>query len=272
MIFDCGGNTKSNKNRVLDLNFNYLTLKAKKRKAYQKYISIFKNSKKEEIILNGIKYSAVTVNETEEVQYIYFSEKLANEQLSKREKKFKKEIKTNDRKLSKVKKGKELGRLICSEGYIVEKGELQKQICNSDNPYITGLEGYFILESSANLDSKKILEIYKDKDKVEKLIRNMKEGTEIRPMRHWDTNALIGYLFIIFLTNSIINLTQKLNNNVVLKNLKLLKKTINNLTLTFVYPENGFRFKILSNISEEILLFFGDFIYTYQDKSLKLRW
>jgi len=263
---------QSNKKRVIDQKFNYLTLKAKKRKSYQKYISIFKNSEKEKIIINNIEYSAIKVIENEEVQYIYFSEKLANEQLSKRNKKFKKELKNNDKKLSKVKKGKELGRLICSEGYIVEKGELQKQICNSDNPYITELEGYFILESSVNLDSKKILEIYKDKDKVEKLIRNMKEGTEIRSMRHWNTDALIGYLFIIFLTNSIINLTQKLNNNIVLKNLKLLKKTINNLTLTFVYTKNGFRFKILSNISEEILDFFGDFVYKYQDKSLKMRW
>ena len=68
------------------------------------------------------------------------------------------------------------------------------------NPFITGLEGYFILESSVDDEPEKILRLYKEKDKAEKLIRNMKEGTELRPIRHWSTNAIIGYLFIVFLT------------------------------------------------------------------------
>ena len=140
------------------------------------------------------------------------------------------------------------------------------------NPFITGLEGYFILESSVDDNPAKILKLYKDKDKAEKLIRNMKEGTELRPIRHWSTNAIIGYLFIVFLTNCLINLTHFLAKLPVVKNLKLLKKFLNNLTLTIVYPKNKFRFQVLSNISEEILAILGDFVHKYEDKSLDLRW
>jgi hypothetical protein len=89
---------------------------------------------------------------------------------------------------------------------------------------------------------------------------------------HWSKKAIIGYITIVFLTNCLISLTRFLSKNSLVKNLKLLKKYLNNLTLTIMYPRNAFRIKILSNISEEILSIFGDFVYRYEDKSLKLRW
>ncbi len=142
----------------------------------------------------------------------------------------------------------------------------------SINPYITGLEGYFILESSVDNNPEKILNLYKNRDKAEKLIRNMKEGTELRPIRCWSKWSVIGYLLIVFLTNCIINLTLFLSKNPVVKNVKLLKKYLNNLTLTVVYPKNRFRFTVLSNISQEIRSIFGNYIDKYIDKSLELRW
>ena len=100
----------------------------------------------------------------------------------------------------------------------------------------------------------------------------MKEGTELRPIRHWSTNAIIGYLFIVFLTNCLINLTHFLAKLPFIKNVKLLKKYLNNLTLTVIYPPNRFKFSVLSNISEEIKAILGDSINKYVDKSLDLRW
>lgn len=89
-----------------------------------------------------------------------------------------------------------------------------------------------------------VMEIYKDRDKAEKLIRDMKEGAEIRPIRHWSNNAVKGYLLIIFLTNALINLTLLGAKNNAVSNLKLLKKYLCNLTLTVVYPKmpSGLRF------------------------------
>lgn len=266
LIFDCGGNSKENKEKIIKRKFNYLTLRPKKRITYKKYIEIFKQSPKEIVYIDRVKYKCVKIKEENEIKYMYYSKKLYKEQIQKRKKKFQRELKRNKKVLKKVKKGKEISRLISEEGHIIIRGAIQKTLYEIDNPFITGLEGYFILESSIDDELYKILKLYKSKDIVEKLIRNMKEGTELRPMRHWTREAIIGYLIIVFLTNCLINLTQISNENAVVKNVKLLKKFLNNLTVTFIYPENGFRYSVLSNISDEVRAILGDSIKNFREK------
>ena len=205
-----------------------------------------------------------------EFKYVYFSKKAYKEQRRKRNKKFKKELTKNEKILKKVKKGKVISKYFSNEGEIVLRGKLENK--EIENPYITGLEGYFILESSLNLNPYKILKLYKERDRAEKLIRDMKEGTELRPIRHWSKLAIIGYLTIVFLTNCIVQLTHFLSKNSVVKNLKLLKKYLENLTVTIVYNKSLFKFRVLSNVSPEIKSILGDFVDRYDDKSLKLRW
>jgi hypothetical protein len=272
LIFDCGANTKGNKDKILKAGFHYLTLKAKKKKTYEKYIVLFKKGQKQTFILNNRKYECVKAVEDKEVKYIFFSEDLYKDQIKKRKRRFEKELAKNDSKLYKTKKGKVLMSYISREGYILAKGSLQKTLGQIKNPFITSLEGYFILESSVDEKPEKILRLYKDKDKTEKLVRNIKEGTELRPMRHWTKYAIIGYLLIIFLTNCIINLTLFLAKSPLVKNVKLLKNYLNNLTLTVVYPKNRFRFTVLANISQEIRSILGNYVNKYEDKSLELRW
>ena len=183
----------------------------------------------------------------------------------KKKKEFEKALEKGDKVLLKFKKGKELAKFFTREGDIIAKGELQKILTEITNPFITGLEGYFILESSVDESPEKILKLYKERDKAEKLIRAIKEGTELRPIRHWSRNAVIGYILIVFLTNCIIKLSDFLNKNTIGKNLKLLKKSLNNLTVTVVYQENSNKFEVLSNVSEEIRAIFGNFIEKYID-------
>ncbi|MGC8620273.1 MAG: hypothetical protein ACP5LA_07250, partial [Thermoplasmata archaeon] len=129
-----------------------------------------------------------------------------------------------------------------------------------------------------------------------------------RQLRHWNQNLVKGLFFIIFLTEFIINLTrfigsEKLKNNIssvnrsdirdkniphknvkkfdsnikemgedLVKNIKLLKKHLNLLTKTIIYPETGFKFHVISNITPQITHIFGNFIKNYEDKTLNLRW
>jgi hypothetical protein len=118
-----------------------------------------------------------------------------------------------------------------------------------DNPYLNGVEGFFILESSIDEDPEKILKLYKERDKAEKFFRAMKEGLELGPIRHWNKWSIIGIFFLSFLANTLIN-----------------------LTLTVVYPPDAFRFTVLSNVSPQILGILGDFVWKFEDKSLSLRW
>jgi len=62
-------------------------------------------------------------------------------------------------------------------------------------------------------------------------------------------------------------LTEILSENSPVKNVKVLKKSLINLSPTIVYPPNGFRFHILSNVTPKILAIFGDFILLRRRKS-----
>ncbi len=266
LVFDCGGNSKKNKEKILKLKYNYLTLRPKKQKTYKKLIESFKETKKEIICIDGRRYKSVKIKDKNEFKYMYFSKKLFKEQIRKRKKQLRRELKKNKGLLKKVKKGKEIKRFVSDEGHIILKGALQKTLYEIENPFITGLEGYFILESSIDDEPYKILKLYKKKDLAEKLIRDMKEGSELRPMRHWSRLAIIGYLVIVFLTNCMISLTHFLSKNSVVKNLKLLKKFLKSLTVTFIYPKNGLRYEVLSNIMAETVSILGDSIKQFRDK------
>ena len=252
LMFDCGGNTKKNKQKIIDLCFNYLTLKAKQRSTYLKYICLFKQQTRIGFIVNGRKYICVKTKSDNEYQYIYFCPELYMDQIRKRERKFQRELTNGDKILAKINRGKPIGEHISRVGNIILKGEVQTSLSNIVNPFITGLEGYFILESSVDSTPQKILCLYKQRDKAEKLIRDMKEGTDLRPIRHWNKIVVIGYLLIVFLTNCLVKLTHFLSKNTVVKNLKLLKKFLNNLTVTIFYARNGLRNSVLSNYSREI--------------------
>ena len=273
-MYDCGGNSPWVKDKIIDNEYNYLTLKAKKVRTYKKYMRGF-GKECRAIEIDDEEYLALKrKSDKREGEYIYvfFSKKLCEDQLRKKESKFRKRMKKGDELAKKARKHKAVQMFPSKEGWIGLYPEIQQTLSNIENPYITGIEGFFILESSLDESPEKILGLYKQRDVAEKLIRCMKEGGELRPIRHWNKYAIIGALFICFLASAIINLTEKLCKNPDVKNFKLLKKYLGNLTLTVVYPENGFRIRVVSNLSPPIHAILGDFPMKYGDKNLHLRW
>jgi len=125
------------------------------------------------------------------------------------------------------------------------------------------IEGFFVLESSIDVHPENILNAYKNRDRAEKFIRDLKEGAELRPIRHWSIHAVIGYVLIVFLTKVLVSLTQLVCENPVVKNLKVLKNYHTNLTLTIVYPSFGYAVRIISNYSPELRPILGDFVERY---------
>ncbi len=274
-IFDAGANTRGNKNRIRELGYHYLTLKAKRVGAYRKHIQHFMKNRGEgnatDFRVNGRHYSCVKRNSNGEVLYVFFSPELYGTQIKNKAGKFERQKKKGDKMLRKRKPQ----RIPSDAGWVELIPQLQRTLSDLDNVYINGMEGFFILESSVDSEPGKILNLYKERDKAEKFIRALKEGIELRPIRHWSKNAITGIFFVSFLANLLVNLTLYLRRKVLsgkLKNVKLLKKYLINLTLTVVYPRNRFKFRVLSNISPPIQDIFGGFVWKYQDKSLDLRW
>ncbi len=206
------------------------------------------------------------------MRYIFFSEDLACDQLTKKARRLERDLKKGKTLTKKVERGKDLGKYIAPDGWIIARGHLQKIFGEIPNPYVTGLEGFFILESSIDDDPEKILTAYKNRDQAEKFIRDLKEGAEMRPIRHWSKYAVIGYVLIVFLTKVLVSLTQLFCENPVVKNLKVLKKYLTNLTLTIVYPSFGYPIKIISNFSQELHPILGDFVKRYGNLEVPNLW
>ena len=265
LVFDCGGNTKKNKQKIRGLQLHYLTLKAKKKGPYRNEIAVY-NAKEEDRVsfsLNDRRYSCVKHKDGEEYRYVFFSEDLASDQLAKKTRKLEQDLEKGKNLAKKVKQGKDLDQFIYPEGWIITRGHFQNVFGDVPNPYITGLEGFFVLESSIDETPEKILTAYKDRDRAEKFIRDLKEGAEMRPVRHWSRNAVIGYVLIVFLTKVLTSLTEFFCENPVVKNLKVLKKYLANLTLTIMYPAFGYPVRIISNFSPELESILGDFVRKY---------
>jgi len=270
LVFDCGGNTRENKRKILRLGFNYLTLRGKKVGPYKEAIAFFRSAPQAQIERNGVVCHCAKREKDGEFQYVFFSQKLADDQLAKKGRKFEKDLKKGVGLEKKVRAGKELCRHVYEEGWIIAEGKLQKSLGKVANPHINGIEGFFILESSLDSEPSEVLRLYREKDCVEKFIRDLKEGAEMRPIRHWSKNAVIGYLLIVFLTNALANLTHFLAGSSAVKNLKLLKKYLNNLTVAVIYPKNWFRMAVISNFSAEMRALFGDFIRKYGEIELQM--
>jgi len=212
-----------------------------------------------------------TPNE-EEIRYIFFSEDLERDQLSKKADKFQRELEKGLKLSKKVERGKDPGRYIAPKAWIIARGHLQKTLWEIPNPYVTGLEGFFILESSIDDEPEKILDAYKNRDMAEKFIRDLKGGAEMRPVRHRSKHAVIGFVLIVFLTKVLVSLTQYFCKNPIVKNLKVLKNFLTNLTLTIVYPNFGYGVRIISNFLPESDPLFWDFIKKYGSLELPNRW
>ncbi len=273
LMFDCGANTPKVKEMITEKDMNYLTLKPKKVGTYRRHIKDFEKTCVKFKIDDQEYLAMAKPSEREgEFLYIFFSKELCKDQLWKKDSKFKKRMEKGDKLIKKAKKHNAVQIFPSKEGWIGLYPEIQQTLVDIKNPYISGIEGFFILESSLDTTTEKILSLYKQRDVAEKLIRNMKEGGELRPIRHWNKYAIIGALFICFLATALINLTEKLCENPDVKNFKLLKKYLGNLTLTVIYPENGFRIRVVSNLSPPIHAIFGDFPLRYGDKNLNLRW
>jgi len=273
LIFDAGANTKGNKKTIRGMNNHYLTLKPKKVGPYKKFIEYFKRNEKKvkHCVINGRNYYFLSVMKKGEYHYIYFSPELFDIHIAAKERKFLRMKKKGNKMLKKRK----LDKIPSDKGWVQIVPILQKTLKEIDNTYVNGIEGFFILQSSLNKDAEKILKIYKQRDKAEKFFRNLKEGIELRPLRHWNTDAIMGIFFICFLANLVIYLTESMNEKptpVKRSNVKCLKKSLINLSLTVAYPKSGFRFTILSNVSDRILELLGDFVWEFEDKSLNLRW
>ena len=116
IIFDCGGNSRSIREWITKNYFNFLTLMPKHTKQYKKYIAMFEKNTKVTITINDLHYDCIKICEGDTFRYIFFSEKLEQTQLEKKQRKFEKALEKGQKLEEKVAKGKELEQILCPGG------------------------------------------------------------------------------------------------------------------------------------------------------------
>ena len=145
LIFDTGANTKENKQRIRKEKLHFLTLRAKRVESYRQYLTFFKqrNTDVVTIVVNDRHYLCVKKPQEDDgsVSYIYFSPELYHELMKIKEEKFERKKQQGNKLLKKRKHPV----LPSDAGWVQLIPCLQRTLQDIENPYINGLEGFFIL-------------------------------------------------------------------------------------------------------------------------------
>jgi transposase len=259
IIIDKGANTKENKKLIRSHKHHYLfaaTLSSKfdgKIKKFDTKKEVFCEEK------DGKKIFCQKYLENSEYHYLYFSEKLYDDQISRKKRNAEKQIKKGkemqDKVLSTRKHKQKIHQLqdfIATETLTLQKrlekmpeDMLKNKIFEES---LRGREGFFLLISSKDLTHSQVLKIYRERDSIEKMMDSLKNVIKIKPIRVWTDSEIKGALLIGFLAQLIISLLKYENKDLKKLHPKTIVESIRYLTLTLEYEaEFTFR-KVISNI------------------------
>ena len=274
IVIDRGANTKSNKKLVKSNSMHYLTARILTRKDNILFSKFSKLTAKKIIRTRNKRGKEIIyckkIKENNEFLYICFSEKLHENQITKKERKIDIDLKIIKQLSRKLKAGGKIKQTInLPDKILLHETSIQKKIITSSEKevrnclekiYFNGREGFYVLESSKNLTEKEAIEIYKSKDSIEKTMHSLKNEIEIKPVRVWSTSSISGALIIGFLAQLFISLVRFESDKLKSLSTTTILESLKNLTLTIKSPKNRLIEQIISNIDwicKEILPDFG---------------
>lgn len=254
MVFDKGPKSKGNCELIRESGHDYLSaikdtaeLRAKIRPINKEsMLELFQYESGDKV------FGCWRENSAGVYEYIYYDERRANHDVKKRQRKIKKVLKEKEELTKKMeqkgaksltkKKRKKVTKEL-NDVVITTEIVIQKRLVKKTDEEITveleadkDLDGFFALESSRNLKPKNALRLYRRKDKIEKLISDLKSVHRIRPFRVWTNDAIKGAMLICMITTLFIGLLQQAMNC-----LRKTKKTVVDrlMRLTCVIKSDG---------------------------------
>ena len=96
----------------------------------------------------------------------------------------------------------------------------------------------------------KALEIYREKDSIEKIFNLLKNELQIKPLRVWSDNSIYGAVLLGFIAQLFISLMRYEFEEIKHKSTKFIKKSLKNLTLTIKFVKNGVKNHIFANFDK----------------------
>lgn len=261
LVLDRGANTKGNKQLIRSKHHHYLCAASLSKSVDVKINGYRKNKAVLVEEKDGLKTYCQRYSECGEYKYIYFSERLYNDQYKRKESNAAKKADEHREMERRIRSGRKYKRrkydlqsFIAEEQLALQKRlknmtlkELRKRMFEAS---LTGREGFFLLISSKNLTGKQALTIYRNRDAVEKLIDSLKNVVKLKPVRVWTSNAIKGALMIGFLAQLIVALLRYDNDQLIKLRPKTIVQSLRNLTLTIEHQDLMIENRIISNFDE----------------------
>lgn len=250
MIFDKGANSKENGELIRNSGRDYLTAIKNTTELRERLKQVDKSLMVELFSYKtGDKVFAWWKKRDDVYDFFYFDERKAKREAKKILGKGAKGL----RRLTKRKKvTKELNNVIVTTEVTIQNRLIKKtdEELWAELVKDKDLDGFFALESSRRLKPKSALRFYRRKDKIEKLICDLKNVHRIRPFRVWTDNAVKGAALICMIATLFVGLCQQAM-GVVGKTKKTLLDRLRRLTLVITCDAFGmFISKKFANVTK----------------------
>ena len=265
MVFDKGAKSKENCQMILDNGDDYLSAIKNTAELRKKIKQVDKDSMIELFSYkNGGKVFGYWKEYGGVYEYLYYDERKAKKDAKKRQKKINKILGRRKEMIKKIqKKGfkaltkKKRKTVELNDSIVTTEIMIQERLVKKTDEEITTeleadkyLDGFFALESSRNLKPKSALRLYRRKDKVEKLISDLKSVYKIRPFRVWNDDSVKGAALICMIATLFVGLLQ-LAMDCTGKTKKTILDRIRRLTLVVSFDKTGnITFKKFANVGE----------------------
>ena len=158
----------------------------------------------------------IKIDKPNSFKYFYFSESLQERQLEAKARTV----------LKKLQEAKELQEVIVKNKKLPKKFRVNNELIEIDysfrtkleelsdeeamellkNSIINGREGFFCLKSDTDLTLDRALEIYREKDSIEKIFNSLKNEIQIKPLRVWSDDSIYGAILLGFIAQLFIEL------------------------------------------------------------------
>jgi transposase len=258
IVFDKGANTADNIKLIQEDEMKYLTsmkLNSSDDKIIEKFDIETAQLVDSEKSIYGIK-----IVKPNSIKYFYFSESLQKKQLEAKARNI----------LKKLQEAKEIQEVIVKNKKLPKKFRINNELIEIDYSFrtkleelsdeeaiellkssiINGREGFFCLKSNKNLTLEEALEIYREKDSIEKIFDSLKNEIQIKPLRVWSEYSIYGAILLGFIAQLFISLMRYEFEEIKHRSTKFIKKSLKNLTLTIKFVKNGLRNYIFANFDK----------------------
>ncbi|MPM81540.1 IS1634 family transposase ISMma20 [bioreactor metagenome] len=125
------------------------------------------------------------------------------------------------------------------------------------NTLSNGREGFFKLESSAELTECDVFNIYRKRDTVEKLMDSLKNHIDMGPLRVWSDDSVKGILTICFLAQMIVSMIRYEREELSRLSTKTIIRSLEKLTVTVIPGAGKRKERIFSNFEPVNSLILG---------------